>query len=228
MLKENEMVKLILILFIIFFNVSFCSIDSDSTNNDRSGNSNYYYFNVFKKWTVDDYYHLLDSLKEYGTTDFFKLRITFTKTNDYEPYDSEFEDPFNPVYDFINSQKYTEAINILDSLLKKCYVNIKGHLYCGYVYKLMGDSLNSEYHYNIYNGLIESILNYGDGSVPERAFIVIFVEEEYLLLDAVNMSMGTQGLTTIDGHSFDVLTVYDKNTNEERELFFNINLLSKE
>ena len=217
----------ILFLSVIFFNVSFCSINSDSTNNDRSGNSNYYYFDVFKKWTVDDYYHLLDSLKEYGTTDFFKLRITYTNTNDYEPYDDEFEDPFNPVYDFIDSQKYSDAISILDSLLEKCYVNIKAHLYCGYVYKLIGDSIQSKYHYDIYDGLIESILNYGDGSVPEKAFIVIFVEEEYLLLDAVNMTMGNQGLRSIDGHSFDVLTVYDKNAEEERELYFNIDLLSK-
>ena len=222
------MVKMILTLSILFFNISYSSINSDSTKYDRSGNSNYYYFDVFKKWTVDDYYNLLDSLKTYGTTDFFKLRITFTKTNNYEPYDDEFEDPINLVDDFIDSEKYSEAINYLDSLLGKCYVNIKAHLYCGYVYKLMGDSIKSNYHYNIYNGLIESILNYGDGSVPEKAFIVIFVEEEYLLLDAVNMSMQMQGVTTIDDHRFDVLTVFVNETKEERELYFNINLLSKQ
>jgi hypothetical protein len=157
-----------------------------------------------------------------------ELRITFTKTNDYEPYDNNFDNPFDPIYDFIDSKKYSEAITVLDSLLGKCYVNIKAHLYSGYVYKLMADSIKSDYHYNIYGGLIESILNHGDGSVPEKAFIVIFVEEEYMLLDAVNMSFSVQELTTIDNHSFDILTVYDKNTKEERKLYFNINLLSKD
>ena len=221
------MVKNIFVLVLIFINVSFASIISDSTKSDRSGNSNYYYFDVFKNWTTDNYSHLLDSLKEYGTTDFFKLRITFTKTNNYEPYDDEFEDPFDPVYDFIKSQNYSKAIDVLDSLLEKCYVNIKAHLYCGYVYKLMGDSVKSKYHYNIYNGLIESILNYGDGSVPQKAFIVIFVEEEYLLLDAVNMSMSSQSLESINDHNFDLLTVFDKETKEKRKLYFNIDLLSK-
>jgi len=211
-------------------NICFASSISDSTKTDssdydRSGNSNYYYFEVFNNWSSDDYYNLLDSLKTYGTTDFFKLRITFTKTNEYLPYDSEFESPFNPVDKKIESGNYEDAILILDSLLEIKYVNIKAHLYLGYVYRLLNDPVKSEFHYSIYGGLIESILNYGDGSIPQKAFIVIFVEEEYLLLDAVNMSMTTQELATIDKHNFDILTVFDNETNEKSELYFNIDLL---
>jgi hypothetical protein len=47
----------------------------------------------------------------------------------------------------------------------------------------LGDSLKSEYHYNIYDGLLNSIYDSGDGISPETAYIVITTKEEYDFLN---------------------------------------------
>jgi hypothetical protein len=187
--------------------------------------SNYILFDYIDLLTEDDYYSLLDSVKNGLSNDFFTLRMAYTKTKIYDPYDIKFDDMRKKIKLNIKEQNFEKALKIANKILEKRYIDIRTHLYCSYIYEQQGDSVKSNYHYNIYNGLMNSIYFSGDGKNKKNAFIVIEVSEEYDLLNWLKLNFRGQSLIIKDGYSFDVMKVFDENS--ETELFFNIELALK-
>jgi len=201
---------------------NICS-DKYATGNDTI--SNYIIFEYINLLTEDDYYSLLDSVKNVLSNDFFTLRMAYTKTKVYDPYDVEIDNLRKKIKLNIEEKKFEEALEIANIILEKRYIDIKTHSYCSYIYEQLDDSAKSKYHRDIYNGLLNSIYFSGDGKSPKTAFIVMEISEEYDLLNYLRLNQSEQYLIIKDGYSFDRIKVFDENI--ETELFFNIDLALK-
>lgn len=186
--------------------------------------SNYFLFGYIKSLSEADYQIKLDSIKSSLSYDFFTLRMAYTHTKDYSPYGSGVSDSLKKVTQFIDSLKYDSAISMIYKIHEIEYVNIPSHLYLGYIYDQLGDTLKSQFHYTIYDGLLNSIYQSGDGTTPQTAYIIISTKEEYQFLNWFNLQFHSQSLIDKDEYSFDLMSVSDPNKNEEFEIYFNIEL----
>ncbi len=218
-------IKMLLFLILSINVLCLGNVIKDSTEvNDTTATSNYIILKYCDKLTIEDYNHLLDSLKQYHTTNYLRLRLAYTKTKDYNPYSVDESELFDTIYTKINSLKFEDAAEIIKTILNKDYVNIRAHLISGFIYKKLNDSLESNYHYSVYDGLIRSILESGDGKTTNTAFIVISTKEEYELLKALGFSSNEQMLVANEGHSFDEFKAVKTNTKEKYEFYFNIDI----
>ena len=186
--------------------------------------SNYSLFDYINSLSEENYTIILDSIKNELSSDFFTLRMAFTHTKEYSPYGSDLADSLKRVSELIDSLKYDSAISALNRIQKIEYVNIPSHLYFGYIYNQLGDSAKSKFHYYIYEGLLNSIYQSGDGRTPQTGYIVISTKEEYQFLNWFDLQFHRQSLIDKDDYSFDLMRVTDPNTDEELEIYFNIEL----
>ena len=213
----------ILIVFTLFFTCSTAKKNKEILEIDST--SNYILFDYINLLDGKDYYSLLDSIKNGKSEDFFTLRMAYTKTKIYDPYDNKIDGLRKQIRLNIKEKNFNKALEIAKEILEKRYIDIKTHLYCSDIYKQLGDSVKLNYHNGIYNGLLSSIYFSGDGKSPKTAFIVIEISEEYDLLNWLNLTQSEQYLTIKDGYSFDIIKAF--NENRETELFFNIDLALK-
>lgn len=222
-----KLIPFVILIFYIYTCSSAKKIVDQNEKNTISVTdsiSNYILFNYISSLTEEDYYSKLDSIKMGLSKDFFSLRMSYTKTNDYSPYNSDISDSLKKANKLIDSLMYDKALQVLHSIQKQNYVNIPSHLYCGYIYKEMGDSIKSDFHYAIYEGLLNSIYESGDGISPKSAFIVIATKEEYALLNWFRLQFNKQSLLNSDGYSFDLMDVSDPESGKNFEIYFNIEL----
>ena len=186
--------------------------------------ANYFLVDYARSLTGQTYLNLVDSIKNYWSYDFLTLRLAYTQTTHYNPYDSRLAEKQSEMRRLINEEKYAAALLLADSILQDNFVDVNTHLYCGFIYSQTGDSVKSNFHYFLYDQLLNSIFDSGDGLGPSTAFIVINTQEEYALLDWLKLRMRSQVLKIVDGYRFDVLYSFDPLTNEEHTIFFNIEL----
>jgi len=186
--------------------------------------TNYHLFDYINSLNSDIYFRLLETIKKEISTDFFTLRMAYTKTLEWDPYDTELSAKYNTIRSLIDSSELAAALKITESILEQRFVDIDAHLYNGYIYKKLGEVAKSDYHYKINKGLIESICVSGDGRSAQTAFIVISTTEEYCLLSWFNLYSDQQALLTADGHNFDLLKAIDQKTKKEYDIYFNIDL----
>jgi hypothetical protein len=186
--------------------------------------TNYHLFDYINSLNSDIYFRLLESIKKEISTDYFTLRMAYTKTQVWNPYDAELSAKYNTIRSLIDSSELTAALKITENILEQRFVDIDAHLYNGYIYKKLGDVAKSDYHYKINKGLIESICASGDGKSAQTAFIVISTTEEYCLLSWFKLHSDQQALLTADGHNFDLLKAIDQKTKKEYDIYFNIDL----
>lgn len=218
------MKKLLLLIFGLFIACSSAqkNISSDEYTTENNAISNYILFEYIDLLTEEDYHSVLDSVKKELSNDFFSLRMAYTKTKMYDPYDLKIDELRKKIKLNIEEKNFEKALEIAKLILEKRYIDIKTHSYCSYIYKQLNDSVKSNYHNNIYNGLMNSIYFSGDGKSVKTAFIVMEVSEEYDLLNWLNLTQSEQSLIIKDGYRFDIIKVFDEN--RETEFFFNIEL----
>ena len=70
---------------------------------------------------------------------------------------------------------------------------------------------------------VQQLLRQTDGATAEKAFKVKDVPEEYQIVRALGLVPGRQSLVSNHGRMYDVLTVTDPKTGQERQLWFDIN-----
>lgn len=186
--------------------------------------SNYPLFDYVESLEAEDYYALLDSVKNGTSEDFFTLRMAYTKTEEYSPYGIMESTLFLEIQKLIEASEYEEALSMLNGILDENYVKTRAHLYCGYIYEQMEDDENSEFHYDIYQGLMYSIYESGDGLLPETAYIVINTNEEYDFLSWYSLTPAGQSLIHKDGFNFDLMKARDQESGDEQEIYFNVSL----
>ena len=187
----------------------------------HTGFSNYVAIDYLSRYTVKDYAKLLDSLKKYNKTNFYKLRMSYTVTPEFNPVDSLERTLFDNAEKLIENRKYTAASAIIDSILKRNFLSIRAHLINSNLLNQMRDSARASYHSLIFDGLASSIRSTGNGEEPKTAFIVISIDEEIPFLTSIGLRALSRKTAEVDGHHFSIYEVKNRFGKEQFFVYFN-------
>jgi len=156
------------------------------------------------------------------SVDFLKLRRLYAESDGYWPYRDDAEDSMRAAYDASN---YEEALAIAREILARNYMNIEAHFASTITCDALGNAECVAHHGYVARGILRSIASSGDGKTPATAFVVVSTPEEYALARVLGVEVLRQALIRADdGRSYDLLTVRDTHTGEERQLYFNVDL----
>jgi len=168
------------------------------------------------------YETLLERVKKHDpAADFTALRLAYA---DKPPKNSGDADPklVDSMHSAMRDKMYAKAIEYAEKIIQNKYVDINAHLIASVANKEQGNAEKEKFHRYVAEGLINSIINSGDGKKPETAFTVISTEEEYVILRVYGLMPGSQALLSVDGHYYDKLDATNPKTNEKVTLYFNI------
>lgn len=118
----------------------------------------------------------------------------------------EFEELKKDMYKQMDEANYTEIINITKKMLSIDYTSMIAHKILRQTYKITGDTLNAAKYKTIQFGLMNSIIEKGDGTSCSTAWPVIRVEEEYFILSMIGAKLKSQS-TSSDGGLCDKMEV---------------------
>ena len=173
------------------------------------------------------YQTLLDRLKNGDTSiNFAELRVLYAQLPNYNPYKimQDLKEKEDQMWQEYKSGNYDKALEIGTSILEMNYLRIMTHYIFSEVYGKLGDTQKQKFHEDVFFGLVDSIIQSGDGKSPETAMTVIEVREEYDVLDVLGFEQESQTLVEKDGKRFDFLVAKNSETGETRDFYFNIDL----
>ncbi len=153
--------------------------------------------------------------------DFTRLRYSYTDTKKYKPYKSGLKKEF---FTAMNEGRFEECIKIANTYLQTDYISLPAHYALLVCNKEVENNEISDFHQYVLNGLIESILNSGDGKDPSTAFITISAEELYAFLQLNGLKAQEQALVRKDGKIYDKMSVIGSKTEKEFSLYFDVTL----
>ena len=168
----------------------------------------------------ESYEPLVEKLKKGDLTiDFAELRMAFTKTKDFSGYGGlEKKEAFGA----LDKKDFQKALKLAEDGLKDDYLDLNAHYVAFIANRELDKADKAEFHRNVFFKLIEAIQKSGDGKTPETAFIVIGVDEEYVLINYLGYRPTQQGLYRANGHTYDKLSVVNTKTNETVVFYFQI------
>ncbi len=171
-------------------------------------------------------FHLLWKRVEQAdsTVDFTQVRMAYTRTSDYDPYDGTSQDLRSEMDAAFNNNDFSTAIDLAKKLVKRDPMQTDAYIVLDVSYEQTGDTAKSRFHHFVANGLIQSVLASGSGRTRENAFTVISTDEEYIVLNYLGVKLIQQALVEEAKHSYDVMTVKDPDADSSYELYFNIDL----
>lgn len=155
--------------------------------------------------------------------DFKAFRVAFTKTKAYSPYGGQ-DDAVKLAFAALDKKDNKAVVKNAEKALEESFVDMDAHVAASLGYKGLGNEDKAEFHKKVYLGLMNSILNSGDGKTGATAYVVINTHEEYIVLRALGLTPGSQSLQHKDGHSFDVLDATDPKTKQSAKVYFNIDI----
>jgi hypothetical protein len=174
-----------------------------------------------------EYGELLAKVKKGDfTIDFKALRFAFAKKSEAGISSADIKAHADMVK-ALNERKYKDAINIAEGIQKTAFVDMNSHVVAAMSYQGLGDAKKAKYHEAVYLGLVNSILKDADGNSTKTAYVVISPAEEYVLLNALDLSRGTRELITEEGRSYSIQTAIDKSNNQQVKIYFNIDAANK-
>ena len=164
---------------------------------------------------------LLEKVKQKDpSVNFTELRHAFYESPNYNPYAPMMS--YRQLNAAIAQKNYEEALKIAEGVLSKNFVEINAHMTAQIAYQETGNTEKAEFHKFMVDGLLNSIKSSVDGKSKEKAFEVISINEEYGLIRSLGLRPINQALMEDKGHSYDVITVVDPQTNQQSQLYFNI------
>ena len=171
---------------------------------------------------VSKYETLLAKLKQNDrTVDFKELRLAYTDTKLYSPYGGD-RDSRQKMFAALRQDSFDSALENAEKLLAVNYVDLNAHFGACVAHRELGHAEKADYHRFVFEGLLNSIKNSGDGKTTATAMIVISTDEEYVLLNYLGLRPTQQALLNDKGHSYDMMTSVDPKTNQTVVYYFNI------
>ncbi|HKK21097.1 MAG TPA: DUF4919 domain-containing protein [candidate division Zixibacteria bacterium] len=158
------------------------------------------------------------------SVDFTALRMAYTRTSEYDPYDSQRQDLRSDMDAAFNSNDFSTAAELANKLIKRDPLQTDAYIVLDVSYEQMGDTAKSRFHHFVANGLIHSVLSSGNGLSRDSAFRVISTDEEYIILNFLGVDLLRQALVEEKDHSYDVMTVKDASIDSTFDLYFNIDI----
>ena len=151
--------------------------------------------------------------------DFKAMRVAFTGTKQF----STGVDPKlrTKLADSLKAKKFDDVVKTAQEILQTDFVNPNVHFIAARTYQSLKDEKRAQFHTGIYVGLVNSILNEGNGESTKTAYHIISEDEATAVLTALELRR--TGETTLDegGHKYNVVTVADA-TNATAKVYFNI------
>lgn len=170
------------------------------------------------------YEALLAALKkDPGGVDYTALRMAYADSGRYAPFQRD-EKIRGEMYAALKAKEYAKALADAQAILKEDYVDIDAHVVAAEAYAGLKNLDRARYHGKITKGLIDSILQSGDGKSPETAYKVISVIEEEVVLADLHWKPVKQVTIEVRGHEYDRFDVLDPRTNQPQTIYFNVDL----
>ena len=164
---------------------------------------------------------LLEKVKQKDpSVNFTELRHAFYESDHYDPYAPM--RTYKPLNAALAQKNYEEVLKIAESVLATNFVEVNAHMAAQIAYRETGNAERAEFHKFMADGLLKSIKSTVDGKSPEKAFEVISINEEYGLIRSLGLRPIRQALVRDKDHSYDAITVIDPQTNQESNIYFNI------
>jgi hypothetical protein len=156
------------------------------------------------------------------TVDFKQMRLSYSDS----PSQKDTDPQKKAMFAALNSGSLAEAIKNADAVLAESFVDMDAHIVESIANQELKNSEQADFHKYIYQQLMKSITDSGDGKSPETAYVVIEVHEEYVLLRAMGIAAlpKSQSLMNKSHHSYDVLVIEDPNTKSEQKIYFNVDI----
>jgi hypothetical protein len=151
--------------------------------------------------------------------DFKAMRIAFTGTK-------QFTSGVDPklrakLADSLKAKKLDEVAKTAQEILNTDFVNPNVHLIAARVYQSLKDEKKAQFHTNVFIGLVNSIINEGNGESTKTAYHVISEDEATAVLAALELRRTSETAVEEGGHKYSVVTAADA-TNATTKVYFNI------
>jgi hypothetical protein len=168
------------------------------------------------------YVALLERVKKQDpAVDFKELRIAYTETKEYSPYAGDRESR-KAMFAALKAEEYENALGLSDKILASNYLDMNAHFVAYAANNHLGRAEKSDYHKYVFQNLVKSVRDSGDGKTMETAFFVISTDEEYVLFNFLGLRPAGQALVEDKGHHYDKMSALDPKTEQSSTYFFNI------
>lgn len=172
---------------------------------------------------ASEYAKLVAALKAGNTNiDYARLRLSYVESPERKKAKDTSADE-KAMSQALQAKDFAGALKHADAVLDNDYVNLDAHFVAYVAERELGDANKAEFHRTVFRGLIDSIRNSGDGKSPEKAWVIISVHEEYVVLRAMGLRPSGQSLVGKNGHMYDVMKAKDENGKEET-FYFNTDI----
>lgn len=181
----------------------------------KKKSSPYYYPQLFQR------YQELDT--SLTAMDFRYLYYGFSFQDDYRPYGTP--SLRDSLVTYLQRQDLLQAelevaARIAGELLRESPFRLRETFIAAVAYEMAGNARLSVIYFNYYEKQVEAIMSTGDGMSKNSAFAVIYIPDEYEILEVLGFNFsGSQSL--IEGN-YDLLEV-DQNSYGITEIYFNVN-----
>lgn len=155
------------------------------------------------------------------TVDFQQLRFAYAETKLYSPYGGD-RVGRKAMFAALNAREFEAALKHSEKALETNYLDMNAHFVAFAAQKELGKTDKSDYHKFVFQGLIKSISDSGDGKSPATAFVVISTDEEYVWLNYMGLTVKSQALVEEKGHRYDMMTSINPKTGQTVVYYFNV------
>ena len=124
---------------------------------------------------------------------FTKLRMDYSQRKDFEPR-WESDPAHEAVVAAYDANDYKRVVTLSKVWLATCPVDANGHMMLATAAKDLGDLKTYMHHLFFAYGLMQSVMQSGDGLTPKTAFKVISVSEEYSVIFKSGADITNQSL----------------------------------
>jgi len=198
----------------------FSQINSNNTKQldewTTDPNHKYYFEKLLKKYNTD--------YTSLGFDEYFMFYYGFSNQDSYTPYSMGQAVKALQLDSLFNAGKQKEVATLCEELLKENIFELEVYFYAASAFYDLNDFKKYEEYVFKGNMFMRSILATGDGETKENAWVVICVSDEYDILKYLDLRSKGQSLYHENEHSYDGLTIYDGDENEENDVskYFNI------
>jgi hypothetical protein len=119
-----------------------------------------------------------------------------------------------------NAGDYAKTLQKAQEILQHNIANGDGHFLAMVALKHLGKPDEAAKEKLIIDKIQQSILSSGDGKTADTAYFTVSTSEEYFVLRVLGLTPKSQALVKNGAHSFDEMTVVDKD-GKESTLWFN-------
>ena len=174
-----------------------------------------------------DYARLLARVKAGDmTVDFKQMRFAYMDSPEHKAAkdtDAEAE----AMIAAVNAGDFPAAIKNADLVLASDYVDLDAHFAEYIAHRELHHEAESKFHKDVFDGLLHSITNSGDGKSEQTAYVVIQTHEEYVVMRVFGLTLDKQNLKRANHHAYDVIEATDQQSSQKVTLYFNIDIPMK-